>query len=87
MVEIELSIYGDTLVNSEAELTDILVHDCIGHHSCGTANIGNLNLDNFSKTYNVIICSNCKENIKVPKSIETYQELKTYLENKHLKMH
>lgn len=81
MLKIVLSKYGDTLENKEVKLKGMLTRGWIGHHSCGSANIGNLDLSGFSKNFNIITCSHCKTTYIIPKSIQTFGDLKKYFEN------
>lgn len=80
-MKIVLSEYGDTLENKEAKPQNELA-GCIGHHSCGSCNTGHLNLSNFSKDNNIIVCSHCGRSYIIPKSIKTYVDLKEYFEKK-----
>ena len=81
MVKIILSHCKDTLENKEADWNDLL-SGWIGNHSCGTANIGKLEIINFSITHNVIKCSHCGKLIKIPKKIKTYKDLEQHLREK-----
>lgn len=86
MIKIVLSEYGDTLENKEVELEDILTRGWIGHHSCGSANIGNLNLSNFSEDFNIIVCSHCKTTYKIPKKVITFEDGGKHFEELRKKM-
>jgi len=74
-MKIILSKYGDFLVNKEAQESDLLPNDWVGNHSCGTANIGKLNLSNFSKGFNIICCSHCGTTYIISKNIKTFGNL------------
>ena len=76
-MKITLSSYGDTLDNEGARPEDLLT-GWIGNHSCGSANIGKLNISNFSKGFNIIVCSHCKTTYKIPKNVETFNDLQNH---------
>lgn len=86
-MKFEIDKYGSTLENKGVKPGDILTHGWIGHHSCGSSNIGDLDLTGFSdkqtkQEFNAIICSHCHEPIKIPKSLKTFGDLENYFEEK-----